>query len=1160
MGERIFPLIKISPFVGRIREQKTFRERLVVCTLPAPIYSVTGAGGIGKSTLFAQFERICREDGFVTLKVNLEECRSSIELLTAATSTQQHAVPLERLRTSQCRLAQIWNTVAKKERILPDLLKDFSGSAIGSALGGVVGGPPGVLVGALAGAVVGKLTKDVADSTIHTFAQAGISTDDALFAMDPERALTNAFIEDVNLFAEDGRIVLMFDGYDVPRRWNRWILETLLTPNGIKPEIPVAISGKDLLGIEWRKLDREIVEFPLRELFPQEAASLARELGITSETEVAKIVEESHRIPWKIELLSEAYLAGHLAPNETLPSDASNHLFVERALSHLDERQRTIVEAATVLRQFDQDRLAALLPQNIESKEFSELLQMGFIDRETSGLWSVSDPVRKEILRGLQQRAPDRFIRYQLAAADFFRSKMITSSAELRTSAAANSVYHALRCDQPQRLNIILEIFSTAVWPPDLATCDAIVAEVNLEAAQIDSAGCLLQYLEARALGLRSRWVDARSKLSDLTKDAQQCSPQLLGLALEHLGWINLYQGELEAALKAFGKAYETFITLGASDEIQLLLNKLGKANRRLGRWDLARTYHELVIAEKPTAKTAKPAHIEAYRCLSRLWRDRGEWKTAIDACEKSIEFARAAKQTFDEALGLARVAELYCAEGRWNDAEIACNAAFPILLASRNDLAIGSAYHNSGRIAMWRDAHDDCLSNYVTALFYYRRFAANVGVVLLYLDLSRFWILQRQFDRALRYVEDATQLAVDIGDTLPIASCNYLRGEIARITGKLEVSQDSLARALVGFERAENVHGIRETLLSLVPCVWKSRDPDYRKMRKRLNDLLWTETSDYLLLRFQLVGALLSSKSPPSKASRDKVAKVIQEAQRYSPALGRNFTEETRLVWNQQQSNKRYESTPSSDSADNYVLCPGGELKQRNPPNKSPQLCGTFITAHHGLTKLRAEGRIQGRIDSSLVPETRESASRLAQAITKEFTARDVNLSTISLHSAPARRTYETAFAVATELIAKGAADIQIRIWMALDNICFGEWEGRLKSEVAAVTEYTRISSGFDFGAQAPGLSPDGIRGERVIDVLRRTICAVRSIARQTENAIVVGHRISLLLPATLLWAPSLLTDEEKRINWRALRVKAGGYIVFGAQGAKIDADNLDD
>lgn len=1159
MKERIPPLTKLSTFVGRIPELATFRQRLSIATIPAPIYSVTGPGGIGKSTVFARFEQISDEEDFTILRVDLEECRSAADVLTKLTSGPEGSVRFNRLRDSQSRLVQIWRMVGKKTRVWPGLLKDFAGAGIGGTVGGMLAGPAGIFVGATAGALAGTLTEQVAQSTMQTFSNVGISTDDALFAMDPEGALTSAFIEDVNMASNECRILLMLDGYDVPKRWNPWLFQMLLAPAGLKQQIPIAVSGRDHLGIEWRKLDREIVEFPLLPLLPGEAAQLARELGVTSEATINGIVTESHCIPWKVELLAEASLAGNLPQStQTILGDSSNRLFVERVLNHLDDRQRTIVEAASIVRQFDQDRLKALLPARIESAEFYNFLQLGFIDQQTDGLWAVSNPVREELVRGMQQRAPDQYLGYNLKAATFFRTKMIRSTAEVRTNAAANSVYHALHCDPPTQITLTIEIFSLAAWPPDLATCDAIVGEVRARAADDESASCLQQYLEARIQGLRSEWMVARATLSKLSHTEGHCPPHLLGLALEQLGWIELYQGDLEAALKAFQKAHETFVSLGASAEIQLLLNKLGRANRRLGRWDLARAYHELITAEQLDSGAPTPAHIEAYRCLSRLWRDRGEWQKAIEACEKSIQLARAAKQTFDEALGSARAAELYCAEGRWNDAEISCNAAFPILLASKNDLAIGSAYHNSGRIAMWRDAKNQCLSSYVTALFHYRRFSANVGVVLLYLDLARFWIFQWQFDRALRYIHDATELAQTVGDRLPLATCCYLRGEVARLTGRFPEAKEEFVSALHDFERAENLYRVKETLLGLVMCLWKLQDPTYATARAKLRRLFRKETSVYLKLRFRLLELLLG-KAKRRKATRDDISKIAEDAEHYSPTLGRQFINELGAIAtpnfdrNAKHKQSANDETSIRNSSD-YVISAAGELKI-NPGGESEKatIAGTFVILHHGLSSMRAEERVQGRVDSDLDPASNDTASKQSHAAVEQFAIRGVDWSTISLHTAPARRAYETAFLVAKELTKRMASDIEIRVWMDLDNICLGEWEGRLKSEMLSVIGYSRLSSGVDFGVKPPGLSPDNCYGERLLDVIARSISVLRLIARDRRNAIIVGHKMSLVIPATLLWAPSLVTDSHNRINWRNLKIPPGGFIVFDSGEAKI-------
>ena len=95
-----------------------------------------------------------------------------------------------------------------------------------------------------------------------------------------------------------------------------------------------------------------------------------------------------------------------------------------------------------------------------------------------------------------------------------------------------------------------------------------------------------------------------------------------------------------------------------------------------------------------------------------------------------------------------------------------------------------------------------------------------------------------------------------------------------------------------------------------------------------------------------------------------------------------------------------------------------------------------TLVLVRHGECSANVEERFRGRCDFDLNDLGRQQAQQLAGALQK--------LNPTALYSSPLRRAVQS-LAPASRLLA-----LEIGIEDGLNNLSFGAWEGRLKSEIA--------------------------------------------------------------------------------------------------------------
>jgi probable phosphoglycerate mutase len=149
---------------------------------------------------------------------------------------------------------------------------------------------------------------------------------------------------------------------------------------------------------------------------------------------------------------------------------------------------------------------------------------------------------------------------------------------------------------------------------------------------------------------------------------------------------------------------------------------------------------------------------------------------------------------------------------------------------------------------------------------------------------------------------------------------------------------------------------------------------------------------------------------------------------------------------------------------------------------------------ARHGETEWNLEGRMQGRLESALTPLGVRQAAAMADLI-GDLVERD-GPQPWRLVSSPAGRAQATAGAISRRL------GLPIELDERLIEIGCGEWEGRLRSDVAA--SHPELFATREWFFNAPG-------GETYDDVFARVSDWLAEQAPEPERrVIVVSHGVA--------------------------------------------------
>jgi broad specificity phosphatase PhoE len=161
-------------------------------------------------------------------------------------------------------------------------------------------------------------------------------------------------------------------------------------------------------------------------------------------------------------------------------------------------------------------------------------------------------------------------------------------------------------------------------------------------------------------------------------------------------------------------------------------------------------------------------------------------------------------------------------------------------------------------------------------------------------------------------------------------------------------------------------------------------------------------------------------------------------------------------------------------------------------------KLVAPLYLLRHGETAWNTERRMQGTRDSTLTELGRRQARAVGRALRAEL---DRTPGPTIFWRSPLGRVRETAEIVGGEL---GIADADWRQDARLQELSYGEWEGRNWQEIEAL----RPNALADWKADPHGFCPPG--GETHIELRRRSAEFLAEVAAMGVRAVVLGHGVS--------------------------------------------------
>jgi tetratricopeptide (TPR) repeat protein len=443
-------------FVGRAEQIREFQANFAAEIPNYMVISVTGEGGVGKSTLLKRYTELAQGEDINANVVICDDRHLSPTIAMGYISDQLAKLGItdhdfnERYKKYQEVCNQIESDPKVPRSALTVMtrgLTDFTIKSLRRAPG----------VGPFMDYVDEKAAGDaVAELVQYSITRWG-NKDEVQLVREPEKVLTPLFLNLLEQATEKKRLVLMFDVFERTKDMlTPWLLALFNFEYGdLNPRLTFIISGRDPLEQHWTELTGMLCHIRLEPFEREETKLYLSNRGITDEPLVNLIHKDTGGLPVLVELLTGT----HPQPGMPLPDITKDA--VERFLQWTaDEKNRKAALLAAVPRQFNQDILSALLSEDAAGL-FHWLSGQSYIRSTTERGWFYHEKVRELMLRYQKNTTPTALSELHLRLAQYFAGEQAKMELEIRD----NYENEQWRRFELERVYHLFSVASEKNWP-----------------------------------------------------------------------------------------------------------------------------------------------------------------------------------------------------------------------------------------------------------------------------------------------------------------------------------------------------------------------------------------------------------------------------------------------------------------------------------------------------------------------------------------------------------------------------------------------------------------------------------------------------------------------------------------------------------------------
>ncbi|WP_226037233.1 LuxR C-terminal-related transcriptional regulator [Aquibacillus saliphilus] len=226
----------------------------------------------------------------------------------------------------------------------------------------------------------------------------------------------------------DTKVIIAIDSYEHMGDLDRWFRNVFLSQ--LPKSIVVVLSGRKELKGEWKQSPawRKIVkQYKLDDLNYNQTKAYLANYQIHDDFLINTIWQFTKGHPLTISLAALTVEQTEELPSKINFNDEVSTILMELTTIWLhevrDEKLSTLLEAAAMLRHFDQVSLSYTLKQTIPISLFTKLTSLSFVRKRKNG-WAIHDLIRDAIRVDLKARDYRTFERLNQRCAYFYHNRI----------------------------------------------------------------------------------------------------------------------------------------------------------------------------------------------------------------------------------------------------------------------------------------------------------------------------------------------------------------------------------------------------------------------------------------------------------------------------------------------------------------------------------------------------------------------------------------------------------------------------------------------------------------------------------------------------------------------------------------------------------------
>jgi tetratricopeptide (TPR) repeat protein len=796
-----------------------FKDFVSTEKLPKRLIVFHGVGGVGKSSLLRMFRLHCKSEKIPVGLASGDDAKSVLDVITRWTEDLKEdgikfpslSKTLESYRSIQ---AKVDDQAKKSQNKAADMASKAAsktaeaagGALVGAAIGSIIPGL-GTAIGGLVGSTIGSMGAEALFDWMRGF----LNKSEIDLLLDPTKKLSTDFLEDIAKAAEKKRIVLLLDTYEQMSALEDWVGEVA---QKIQPNVLMVIAGRKLP--DWNRfwpgwmMNAQVEELKpmteevMRELIRRYYATMRG--GEPDPAQVEAIIRFARGLPMVVTSAVQLWVKYGVEDFQSVKAEIVANL-VDRLMEGVPSSLIPALEAAAVVRWFDQPILRAVLNKEDVRDVYNELRRFPFVRSRAEGL-ALHDSVREMMDENLRMQDSERHTELHERAAAYFEKKLEKVTGEEAERLGLERLYHRIRADEETGINLFQEMAEELTQFRLTDRLFFLLNEINNVPLEFPNSILWKAYYNAQLAQIELRLDDAMTTYEMISK-RPQISSKLHAYTLcewgsmltmyEHLGKV----GGVQIARDILSQSLE----LHAIDShLVTSLLKLARVARYEGDWLAHDKFLERAVSyfqEKEDGYGLAFVFSEKRKGFGA----RGFWKDfllsekyALSCIENSLR-----EPTVLKAILIGSWVDTWVFIGRYNEAEQKTRKALILAERARDDLLAFQIQNNLARALGFQEKYLESEKHFDQNL----KLAQQLGESQYRSEIAFILGAKGQVlglkgeNSALLYLDESLKIREELKLGTPSLAANTWKGSILETQQRWQEAQETYNKCLklTGFQ-----------------------------------------------------------------------------------------------------------------------------------------------------------------------------------------------------------------------------------------------------------------------------------------------------------------------------------------------------------------------